>query len=81
MGNPIGVIPFVVIEARYDRAGVGAKFGAEGVGIGLEREDVAAGANDFIFVDGALVELGEKYFRVSFIQPMFHLKLKPSPPR
>src|SRR6266481_3817170 len=23
----------------------------------------------------------EKYFKVSFIQPMFHFKLKPSPPR
>src|SRR5207249_5702332 len=62
LGKPIGVLPFVVIEARYDGAGVGAQLRAEGVGIGFEREDVAARADDFIFVDGVFLELREENF-------------------
>src|SRR5439155_11178024 len=59
---PVGVLPFVMIEARYDGAGVGAQFGAKGVGISFEREDVPARADNFIFVDGVFLELGEKNF-------------------
>jgi len=61
-GEPIGIVPFVVIEAGDDGAGVGAKFGTEGVGIGFKRQDVSGGADDFIFVDGAFGKLGEKDF-------------------
>src|SRR5690242_11164379 len=48
-----------MIETRDDGTGVGTKFGAEGVGIRFERDDVAARPDDFIFVDGAFIELGE----------------------
>ena len=58
--EPAGVLPFVVIEAGDDGARIGAQLGAEGVGIGFEGENVAAGADDFIFVDGAFAELGEE---------------------
>jgi len=60
--NPTGVIPFMVIEAGDDGAGIGTQFSAEGVGIGFEGKNVAAGADDFIFVDGAFVKLGEEDF-------------------
>ena len=51
-----------MIEAGNDGAGIGAQFGAKRVGIGFERENVAARADDFIFVDGAFVELGDEDF-------------------
>ena len=60
--KPVGVVPFVMIEARDDGAGVGAQLRAEGVGIGFEREDVPARADNFIFVDGVFLELREKNF-------------------
>jgi len=53
MDEPIGVVPFVVIEAGNDGAGVGAKLGAESVGVGFERQNISRGAGDFIFVAGA----------------------------
>ncbi len=62
MGDPADVFPIVVIQAGDDGAGIGAKFRAEGVRISFEREDVAARADDFIFVDGAFVKLGDKDF-------------------
>src|SRR5258708_987119 len=60
--EPIGVLPFMVIEVGNDRAGVWAKLGAEGVGIGFERENVAVWADDLILVDGAFVEFGNEDF-------------------
>jgi len=60
--KPIGVLPFVMIEARYNRAGAGAQFGAKGVGISFERKNVPARTDDFIFVDGTFLELREKDF-------------------
>src|SRR5437016_4235294 len=51
-----------MIEARDDGAGVGAQLRAEGVGIGFEREDVPARADNFKFVDGVFLELREKNF-------------------
>ena len=62
MGDPIVVGPFVLIEARNDGAGIGAEFRAEGIGIGFEGQNVAARADDFIFIDGAFVELGDEDF-------------------
>src|SRR5882762_2613747 len=60
--DPIGVYPFMVIETGDDGAGIGAEFRAEGVGIGFEGENVAARADDFIFVDGAFGELRDENF-------------------
>ena len=51
-----------MIEARYDGAGVGAQFGAKGVGIGLQRKDVAVWTNYFVFVNRAFVLLREEDF-------------------
>src|SRR5260370_6373485 len=54
--------PYVRIGIDADRAGIGAKFGAERVGIGFEREHGAACADNFVFVDGAFAELGGEEF-------------------
>src|SRR5712664_2972859 len=62
LSDPIRVGPFMVIEARDDGAGIGAQFRAESVGIGFEGENVAARANDFIFVDGTFGEFGDEDF-------------------
>jgi hypothetical protein len=50
------------IEIGDDRAGFGAEFAAEGVRIGLEREKISVGAENFVFVDGAFADFGEKEF-------------------
>src|SRR5947208_7661616 len=62
--KPIGVLPFVMIEARYDGAGVGAQFGAKGVGIGLQRKDVAVWTNYLVFVNSVSVVTLEDRIRV-----------------
>src|SRR5260370_42226232 len=54
--------PYVRIEIDDDRAGIGAKFGAERVGIGFEREHGAACADNFVFVDGAFAAFGDEKF-------------------
>jgi len=46
-----------MIETRDDGAGIGAVLGAERVRIGLKWENVAARADNLIFVDGAFIEL------------------------
>src|SRR5436309_2277924 len=61
-GNPLGVLPFVVIEARNDRAGIGTQLRTERVGVSFQREDVTAWADDFIFVDSAFVVLRQEDF-------------------
>jgi len=60
--DPVGIGPLMVIEAGHDGAGIGAEFRAEGVGIGFEGKNVATGAYDFIFVDGAFGKLGDENF-------------------
>ena len=50
------------IEIGDDRAGLGAKLAAEGVGIGFEREKISVGADDFVFVDSAFGDFGEEEF-------------------
>src|SRR5712664_511683 len=52
----------MVIESRDDGARIGTELGAKGIGVGFEGENVAARADDFIFVDSALVEFGNKDF-------------------
>ena len=59
---PVGIFPLMNVETSDNRAGVGPKLGAEGVGIGFERKHVDGGAKDFIFVDGAFVELWNENF-------------------
>src|SRR5260370_4126859 len=54
--------PYVRIAIEEGRAGIGAKFGAERVGIGFEREHGAACADNFVFVDGAFAEFGDEEF-------------------
>ena len=60
--DPGVVVPLVRFEIGDDRAGLGAEFAAKSVGIGFEREKVAVGAEDFVFVDGAFGDFGEKEF-------------------
>src|SRR5258705_10142138 len=60
LGNPRGVIPLIGIQVGDDRTGLRAQLGAEGVGIGLERDHVSVGADDFVFVDGAFIQFGDK---------------------
>ncbi len=57
MLDPLSVIPLIIVEVGDDGAGIGPQLRAEAVGIGLEREYLAVGADDFVFVDGALSEL------------------------
>src|ERR1700738_2825023 len=57
---PSGVSPFVGIQVGDDGAGARAEFGAKGVRIRFEGQHVSVGANDFVFVDGAFVELRDK---------------------
>src|SRR5882724_1879641 len=60
--EPIAILPLMVVETGDHGAGARAELGAEGVGVGFERENIAAGADDFVFVDGAFVQLGDKHF-------------------
>src|SRR5260370_19981005 len=60
--SPSGVIPFVAVQVGENGAGSGAKFGAKRVGIRFERQHVSVGADDFVFVDAAFVELRNKKF-------------------
>src|SRR5438445_13745919 len=62
MGDPLGIGPVMMIEPGDNRAGFRAQFGAEAVGISFERKNVAVGADNFVFVDGAFVELGKEDF-------------------
>ena len=62
LGHPLRVVPFVGVEVDDDGAGRRAQFGAEGVGIGFEGQQVAVGADDFKFVDGAFAEFRHEEF-------------------
>src|SRR5690348_11894965 len=62
LGNPGGVGPLVHIEIRDDGAGGRADLGAKGVRVGFKRDHVSIGADDLVFVDGTLVELGDEEF-------------------
>src|SRR5579863_2491132 len=52
----------MVVERGNYRTGVRAELGAESVGVGLERENISIGTDDFIFVDGTFGEFGEEEF-------------------
>src|SRR6267154_1959999 len=60
LSDPSGVIPLIGIQIGDDGAGLRAQLGAEGVGVGLERDHVSVGADDFVLVDGAFVQFGDK---------------------
>lgn len=60
--EPVRVVPAIRFEIGDDGARVGAEFGAEGVGIGLERKHVSVRADDFEFVDGAFGQFGDEDF-------------------
>ena len=62
LGDPCGIVPFVLVEARHDRARARAKFGAEAVRIGLEEWQAALARADFIFVDRAFAQTGDEEF-------------------
>src|SRR5262245_61620904 len=62
LGEPVRIVPAIRFEIGDDGAGVGAKFGAEGVGIGFEREHVSVRADDFEFVDRAFGKFWDEDF-------------------
>src|SRR5216684_854217 len=60
--EPVRVVPAIVFQIGDDGAGVGAKLGTEGVGVGLERKNVSIRTNDFEFVNGAFGQFGKENF-------------------
>src|SRR5437870_11365271 len=62
--EPGRVVPVVSVETCDDGAGVGAQFGAEGVGICFERKDVSVGSDDFEFIDCAFLNSGMKISQI-----------------
>src|ERR1700730_211296 len=60
LGCPCRVIPLVGIQVGDNGAGARPEFRSKGVRISLERHHVSVGADDFVFVDGAFVELRDK---------------------
>src|SRR5262249_41031541 len=61
-GEPAGIVPLIIFEIDDDGAGVGAEFGAKGVRIGFQRQEISVRAGDFEFVDGALFGVRKKKF-------------------
>src|SRR4029077_6684237 len=59
---PRGVVPPIILEARDDGSRIGAQLRPEGVGVGLERKYLTAGADDFVFVDAPFAQLRQKHF-------------------
>src|SRR5712675_1564841 len=60
LGDPSGVVPLIGIQVGDDRTGLRAQLGAKRVGVGLERDHVSVGADDFVLVDGAFIQFGDK---------------------
>src|ERR1035438_6961210 len=60
LGNPIRVIPWMLVEAGDDGAGIGAQFGGEGVRICFQRKNRTLRADNFEFVNGAFTEIGNE---------------------
>jgi len=52
--DPIGVVPFVMIETRDHGSSIGAELGAERVWIGLKWEMLRWDPQSLKFVDGAI---------------------------
>jgi len=61
-GDPGGVVPFVFIETRDDRAGARAQLGAEAVRIGFEERQAALTRTEFVFVNRAFGQAGDEQF-------------------
>ena len=59
-GDPAVIRPCVADKALHDRGGAGRGFGAEGEGVGLERQEGAVGAEDLELVDRAAHDPGEE---------------------
>src|SRR5260370_39398837 len=58
--EPVRVVPAIVFQIGDDGAGVRAKLGTEGVGVGLERKNVSVRTNDFEFVNGGFGQVGKE---------------------
>src|SRR5882757_5515058 len=62
LGDPSGVIPLIGIQVGDDRTGLRAELCAEGVRISLQRDHISVGADDFVLIDGAFIQFGDKKF-------------------
>jgi hypothetical protein len=69
----LNIVPFEIVGASDDRGGRGAQFGPETERIGLERQQCAVGANDFIFIIYAFADAGGEYLPDSAIDALPHL--------
>ena len=75
-GGPVravrGIAPVGLGRPGGKRSGLGAQFGREGIGIGLERQHRPIGPDDPVFVGAPFGQIGDEDFPHPDVQPLAH---------
>ena len=72
-GDEVGVVEGEGVGPGHHRGGRGAEFAAEADGIGLQRQHHVVGADDLVFVDRALADLGREDLPDAAVDALAHL--------